>query len=96
MPLKADKMITNAAVITAIPTTEIRVIQLTRLRCFRVYRRYLLAMKNETLIFQQFIDGFSIIQRIINVKQQLRDFVHILQTLSNFTTNFTRILLDMI
>lgn len=55
-------MIMSAAVITAIPITEIRVIQLTRFRCFLVYLRYLRAMKNETLIFQQFIDRFSIIQ----------------------------------
>lgn len=82
-------MITNAAVITAMPTTDTRVIQLTRLRCFRVYRRYLLAMKNETLIFQQFINGFCIIQGIINVKLKLRYLVHILQSLSNFTTDFT-------
>ncbi|MFT6500495.1 MAG: hypothetical protein ACJASQ_000604 [Crocinitomicaceae bacterium] len=44
IPLKADKRITRAAVVVAIPTTEIRVIKLITF-FFRLVERYLRAIK---------------------------------------------------
>ncbi|GEM_PF-3861854 len=49
MPLKAERRITNAAVVTEIPTTEILVIKLITFFFF-LEERYLLDIKNGTLI----------------------------------------------
>jgi len=49
MPLKAERIITKAAVITETPTIEIRLISVTML-FFLVERRYRSAMYNGTLI----------------------------------------------
>jgi hypothetical protein len=49
MPLNAESRITKDAVMTEIPMTEMRVIQLMTLLFFLV-RRYLLAMYADTLM----------------------------------------------
>ena len=49
MPLNADNRITKAAVVTEIPTTEIRVIKLMTFFFF-LEERYLFAMKKGTLM----------------------------------------------